>query len=96
MPAILITATRKRLAYAGHAPTTATPPLLPGFGWHWTPRCLASDGPGAAIGGDRPICFSDLPHVRQPMHRYLYIIANSNAVNGQAPTVRVSYSPVLD
>ena len=34
--------------------------------------------------------------MRQAMHRHLYVIANSNTVNGQAPTVRVTYSPVLD
>ena len=33
--------------------------------------------------------------MRQAMHRYLYAIANSNAVNGQAPTVRVTYSDVV-
>lgn len=30
--------------------------------------------------------------MRQAMHRYLYVIANSNAMNGEAPTVRVTWS----
>ena len=30
--------------------------------------------------------------MRRAMHRYLYVIANSNAMNGEAPTVRVTYA----
>ena len=34
--------------------------------------------------------------MRQAMHRHLYVIVNSNPFNERAPTVRVTYSPVLD